>query len=106
MTASFGTPPRARVTVLAVLLAALWAVVAARVSVIKIIRHERLGIRAEGQYERRIPVAAKRGTIYDRRGRMLVITLAAPAVFAHPGLVQDPSATATRLGRGLTLLGR
>ncbi|MGH7423510.1 MAG: peptidoglycan D,D-transpeptidase FtsI family protein, partial [Candidatus Methylomirabilales bacterium] len=103
MTASFGTPPRARIAVLAVLLAALLGVVGARLYVIQIIRHERLGTRAEGQYERRIPVAAKRGTIYDRRGRMLVITLDAASVFAHPGLVQDPSATATRLARVLKL---
>ncbi|MGH7371730.1 MAG: stage V sporulation protein D, partial [Candidatus Methylomirabilales bacterium] len=82
MTASFGTPPRARIAVLAVLLAALLGVVGARLYVIQIIRHERLGTRAEGQYERRIPVAAKRGTIYDRRGRMLVITLDAASVFA------------------------
>jgi cell division protein FtsI (penicillin-binding protein 3) len=101
MTASFGTPPRARIAVLAVLLAALLGVVGARLYVIQIIRHEHLGARAEGQYERRIPVAAKRGTIYDRRGRVLVISLDAASVFAHPGLVQDPGATATRLARVL-----
>src|SRR3990172_840343 len=103
MTASFATPPRARIAVLAVLLAALLGVVGARLYVIQIIQHEHLGTRAEGQYERRIPVAAKRGTIYDRRGRVLVISLDAASVFAHPGLVQDPSATATRLARVLRL---
>src|SRR3990172_9505813 len=89
MTASFATPPRARIAVLAVLLAALLGVVGARLYVIQIIQHEHLGTRAEGQYERRIPVAAKRGTIYDRRGRVLVISLDAGSVFAHPGLVPE-----------------
>src|SRR3972149_2278424 len=101
MPASSAPPPRARIPVLAVLLAALLGVVGARLYVIQIIQHEHLGTRAEGQYERRIPVAAKRGTIYDRRGRVLVISLDAASVFAHPGLVQDPSATATRLARVL-----
>src|SRR3970040_1223933 len=107
MTASFGTPPRARVTVLAVLLAALLGVCGPRLYVIQIIRQERLGTRAEGQYERRIPVAAKRGTIYDRRGRMLVITLDAASVFVHPGLVEDPRAGGARsFGRRVDARGR
>jgi cell division protein FtsI (penicillin-binding protein 3) len=103
MSASFGTAPRLRITLLAIGLTASLGLVGARLYAIQIIQHGDLGARAEGQYERRIPVTARRGTIHDRSGRALVISLDAASVFAHPGLVRDPGATAARLARVLKL---
>ena len=103
MTSSFGTPSRFRIAILALLLTAFLGLVAARLYSIQIIRHHDLGTRATGQYRRHIPVATKRGTIYDRRGRALAISLDAASVFAHPGLIERPRATASRLAQVLKL---
>lgn len=101
MMSSTERPSRARIVVLALVLMACLAVVAVRLYSIQIVQHHDLGIRANGQYERRIPVAGKRGTIYDRRGRALAITLDAASVYAHPGSVQHPHATASELAKVL-----
>ena len=98
---SFERPTRARIALLALMLTTSLGVVAARLYSIQIVQHRDLGTRADGQYERRIPVTAKRGTIYDRHGRPLAISLDAASVFAHPSLVQDPRAAATRLAKVL-----
>jgi cell division protein FtsI (penicillin-binding protein 3) len=101
-----GTPPRLRIALLTLILTALLGVVTMRLYAIQIVRHRELGRRAEGQYERRIPLTARRGTIYDRSGRALVISRDAASVFVHPGLIEDPAATATRLARVLGLPAR
>jgi len=44
-----------------------------------------------------VPLAAPRGTIFDRDGAVLAHSVEARYVYADPGLVQDPEATATAL---------
>lgn len=100
---SFERPRRGRIALLALVLITSLGVVAARLYSIQIIQHRDLGIRANGQYERLIPVTAKRGTIFDRHGRVLAISLDGASVFVHPGLVQDPRATASRLAKVLKI---
>lgn len=97
-------PSRVRIAIPALLLAAFLGFLSAKLYFIQIVRHRDFGTRADAQYGRRIPVAAKRGTIYDRRGRALAISLDAASVFAHPELVQDPVTTASRLAQVLEVL--
>jgi len=106
VTPYFEKPSRIRIAIPALGLAAFLGFVGVRLYLIQIVRHHDLGTRANAQYERRIPVASKRGTIYDRRGRAVAISLDAASVFAHPKLVQDPIATASRLARVLKLPAR
>ncbi len=103
MNSSLGNSPRVRIALLGLVLTAFLGLVATRLYLIQIVQHHDLGTRAEGQYERRIPVTARRGTIYDRHGRALAISLKAVSVFAHPGLVENPQASASRLARVLKL---
>jgi cell division protein FtsI (penicillin-binding protein 3) len=49
---------------------------------------------AMDQRVRRITVPATRGTIFDRTGQELAMSLPAKAVFADPGMVRSPRATA------------
>ena len=102
----FEKPSRARIALPALGLAVFLGYLGTELYLIQIVRHHDLGTRADAQYERRIPVAAKRGTIYDRRGRALAISLDAASVFAHPELVQDPGATASQLAHALKLPSR
>ncbi|MFQ5848198.1 MAG: peptidoglycan D,D-transpeptidase FtsI family protein [Candidatus Methylomirabilales bacterium] len=106
MTGSGGTPSRIRIALVVFGLTTFLGLVAARLYFIQVIRHHDLGTRARGQYERRIPVTARRGTVYDRSGRALAVSLDAKSVFVHPGLVRDPRTTASRLAKVLKLPAR
>jgi cell division protein FtsI (penicillin-binding protein 3) len=64
---------------------------------IQIRQGQRLTERATRQYARLLPVLSRRGTIYDRTGRELAVSLRVSSVFAQPAAVQDPAAAARRL---------
>jgi cell division protein FtsI (penicillin-binding protein 3) len=42
-------------------------------------------------------IPAARGSVFDRNGAALVVSVRAPSVFAHPALIQDADAAAARL---------
>jgi cell division protein FtsI (penicillin-binding protein 3) len=86
---------------LAFLLTAFLSVIASRLYTLQIAQHQEITARATQQYERRIPLATKRGTLYDRQGRELAVTVETSSVFAHPNLIQDPKGTASQLSHAL-----
>jgi len=51
----------------------------------------------ERQVETTIQLPPERGEILDRRGQQLAVTVKAPSIFAVPGGLQDPPATAKAL---------
>ncbi|MFQ5840151.1 MAG: peptidoglycan D,D-transpeptidase FtsI family protein [Candidatus Methylomirabilales bacterium] len=91
-------PPRVRVALVLCLITLAFAGIASRLFALQIRDHRVIQAQARRQYQRRIPVAAKRGTIFDRQGRALALSLETASVFVHPGLVENPSAVAGRLG--------
>ncbi len=77
--------------------------VAAKLFFLQIRQGDRLAEIATRQYERRLPIVSRRGTIYDRAGRELAVSLKVSSVFAQPTVVQNPAGTATALA---AILGR
>jgi len=71
--------------------------VAAKLFFLQIQQRDRLAERATKQYQRRLPIVSRRGTIYDRAGRELAVSLKVLSVFAQPAAVEDPAATAKAL---------
>jgi cell division protein FtsI (penicillin-binding protein 3) len=71
--------------------------VAAKLFFLQIQQRDRLAERATKQYQRRLPILSRRGTIYDRTGRELAVSLKVTSVFAQPAAVEDPAATAKAL---------
>jgi cell division protein FtsI (penicillin-binding protein 3) len=71
--------------------------VAAKLFFLQIQQRDRLAERATKQYQRFLPIVSGRGTIYDRAGRELAVSLKVPSVFAQPAAVEDPAATAKAL---------
>lgn len=71
--------------------------VAAKLFFLQIQQRDRLAERATKQYQRRLPILSRRGTIYDRTGRELAVSLKVTSVFAQPAAVEDPAATARAL---------
>ena len=89
--------PRGRAIALFFLLLAFLALVVVRLFSLQIRDHQRFTQKATQQYERRLPVTAKRGTITDRHGRELAVSLEAHSLYAHPTAVRDPRAAAAAL---------
>ena len=88
-------PRRARSFVL--FLAAWGLVVVGRLVQLQIADGPRYRARAQSQQERRIEVSARRGSIVDRAGRELAISVEGASVFAIPDEVVDETAAARRL---------
>jgi cell division protein FtsI (penicillin-binding protein 3) len=86
-----------RVGVTAVLLA-LWASgIEARLFYLQVIDHADLVKRAERQQMQTIPLAAKRGDIVDRRGRVLATSVDADTIYAVPSAIEDEAAVVDQL---------
>jgi len=54
---------------------------------------------AHRQHHVRVPLAVRRGVVYDREGRELATSVQVPSAFANPREIEDKAATAQRLGR-------
>lgn len=68
-----------------------------RLAWIQFVKAEELEKEAREQWNRSIPVAAPRGTIYDRNGQILAGSATAETVVAVPKQIEDPVETARLL---------
>jgi cell division protein FtsI (penicillin-binding protein 3) len=88
---------RSRLTVASVLLL-LWALgIEARLVTLQVVQHEALVERAGRQQMQTRPLAAKRGDILDRNGKVLATSVDADTIYAVPSAIGDESATVARL---------
>lgn len=85
-------------------LAAVWmAAILGRLTYLQLFQYSDYFTRAQRQQQRVFEISPKRGTIYDRKGRELAVSLPMDSVFADPAEVSDPSVVAELLGRALNL---
>ncbi len=63
--------------------------VAGRLVQLTVIQHRELADRAASQHHKRISWTSQRGTIVDRNGTPLVLSVAAESFFVHPGQLPD-----------------
>ncbi len=76
-----------------------FSLVALRLVYLQVYRRADLAVRAERQQERLVKLEPKRGTIYDRSGRELAVSLDVDSVYGVPSRVDNPRATAQQLAR-------
>jgi cell division protein FtsI (penicillin-binding protein 3) len=88
---------RARVIVLAAVLAVAFAGLVGRLGWLQVVRHAELTALAERQYSRTVVLPAERGAIVDRHGAPLATSSPAESLFAHPRSIRDPARVAARL---------
>ncbi|MCP4663013.1 MAG: transpeptidase family protein [bacterium] len=87
---------------LLLVLAALWfGVLAVRLGDLQIRRHEHYRQRAEKQQNRVVVLTPPRGTIYDRRGHELAVSVEVQSVAADPSQVARAAAAAADLAEVL-----
>ncbi len=90
-------PTTGRFVVVGFALLALLAVVVGKLVYIQGVQHERFEKLAVGQVRRTIPLAASRGSILDRNGRDLALSIDRTTVYGDPSLVEDPLVAARAL---------
>jgi len=88
---------RRRVVLFLLVVLAVAVGIGARLAYLQVNCREELRDRASFQHWREIEVAATRGSILDRRGRELALSLKTESLFAHPRRVPDKEAAARQL---------
>ena len=93
----------ARLIVLIVIIVGWSGAIGARLYELQVGRHEEFKQRARDQQHDTITIAAPRGTIYDRKGRELAVSVQAESIFAEPNRMKNRAATAKALAEVLGL---
>jgi cell division protein FtsI (penicillin-binding protein 3) len=97
---------RVRMVVVAALLALGLGASAIRAWDLQIRRHDDLRAMAEEQYLKEVEVAPSRGSIVDRNGEPLAVSVDVDSVYANPREIGDFAGTADKLARVLGLEAR
>ena len=97
------TLPRRRRRIFAVLLVAWGIVVVGRLAELQLAHGARYRAKAQRQQERRIEISPRRGSILDREGRELAVSVEVSSVYAAPDEVVRPAAAARALSAALGL---
>jgi cell division protein FtsI (penicillin-binding protein 3) len=94
---------RRRVIVLFCSLAAALIVISGQLFFLQVYRYADLAKIAKRQTSDRVSSISRRGTIYDRNGRELAISLETSSIGARPSHIEDPQRTAAALSVALSL---
>ncbi len=90
-----------RLQVLVVLFALAFFVIFVRLSWIQVVEAPAYSDIAKSQRMRDVELAPRRGTIYDREGEPLAVSVEAKSIFASPSQVRDKELTSRELARVL-----
>ncbi len=88
---------RTRASAVLIVFGLVWAVVLGRAAYLTLGFDQRLTNRLESQHERVVTIAPQRGSILDRLGRPLAVSVELGSVYADPSMVKDPAAAAELL---------
>ncbi len=80
-----------------------FVLIVARAFSLQVLAQEQWQKRAERQHQKVIPLTPQRGTIYDRNGEELALSVEVDSIFVEPGKVTDPAGTARALSAALSL---
>ncbi len=89
---------KVRIFLLSGLLFLCFALVTGRMFQLQVLKKEQLYRLAAQQQHAQIPLVPKRGTIFDRKGNELAVSVEVDSVYADPEQVSDPERTARILG--------
>ncbi len=90
-------PFTGRLVVLIACFGVLFALVGARLLLLQGIEGSQWERRAAALHERTVPLEPERGTIFDRAGRVLAISVEVPSIYVIPSAISDPAAVSYEL---------
>lgn len=88
---------RRRIVIIGTLFGLLFLAVTGQAFRLQIVQHEEMLKKAERQHQRIVPLTPVRGTIMDRNGHKLAVSLEMDSCFAEPRNIQDIDGTAAVL---------
>ena len=94
---------RFRIRLIGVVFTLCFALVAIRAFDLQVLQGQQWDERAERQHQKVIPLTPQRGTIFDRNGEELAVSVDVDSVYVEPGKLRHPSGTTKSLARVLGL---
>jgi cell division protein FtsI (penicillin-binding protein 3) len=98
-----GLDPVNRLTLLSVILVVWAAAIGAKLVSLQVLQHGRYAAIARHQQENRVPIPAPRGSIFDRNGQPLAISVPVASVSVNPQQIQNLKLATEVLGNTLNL---
>ncbi len=95
--------PRRRLLAVLVLAMLLVAAVVTRVGLLQTVDKADYASYGERQRTRSVAIPAERGTIFDRDGQVLALSVPTATIWADPRLIEDPAAAGLTLGAALAM---
>ncbi len=94
---------RIRIRLIGLCFIVAFVLIAARAFELQVLSHKELEARAERQRQRIIPLTPQRGTIFDRNGEEVAVSVEVDSIFVDPTRVSDPPRVARALAAALSL---
>jgi len=80
-----------------------FGLIVARSYQLQVVNREVWEQRAERQHQKVLPLTPQRGTIYDRNGEELALSIEVDSIFIEPGKMENPKPAAAQLAKALSL---
>jgi cell division protein FtsI (penicillin-binding protein 3) len=94
---------RFRIYLVALFFLAGMGTILARAYQLQVLERDRLTSLARAGYRGTVKLLPKRGTVYDRKGHELAVSVEVQSIYAHPNLVKGKNDAARKLSRTLNL---
>lgn len=90
---------KSRIVLLFVAFGMVWSFLVLRGARLQFLPHEQLESRYDRLFQTTIKLEPRRGTIFDRKGRELAVSIPVKSLFADPSQVTEPRRAARELGK-------
>ena len=102
---------RIRIRLVAIIFILAFGFIVARAFQLQVLGQDRWQKKADRQYQKTIPLTAQRGTIFDRNGEEMAVSVEVDSIFIMPAKIEAPDRAAKILAEALsirkrTLLGK
>lgn len=94
---------RIRIKLIAICFILAFGFIVARAFQLQVVGQERWQKKAERQYQKTIPLTAQRGTIFDRNGEEMAISVEVDSIFIVPSKIEAPDRSAKMLADVLSM---
>lgn len=92
-----GLPYRGRRIIAGIGLVLAFGLILARLVTLQVLQAAELTSKADRQHQKTVTVSGSRGTIYDRNGKVLAMTMEVPSIFGVPAALENPRQVARHL---------